>query len=162
MLAVATLEPRKNLPRWSRASGARGSTCELRIAGDAGWGDVDVGGDRVRRLGRVDDEELAALYRGARCLVYPSTYEGFGLPVLEAMAAGTRGRSARRGRRTTSSPRASPSRATRWTPTRSRRRCARRSSAATSSAERGRERAAEFTWERTARGTVDVYREVAA
>ena len=43
----------------------------------------------MRLLGRVDDEELAALYRGARCLVYPSTYEGFGLPVLEAMAAGT-------------------------------------------------------------------------
>ena len=41
------------------------------------------------RAGRVSDEELAALYRGARCLVYPSLYEGFGLPVLEAMACGT-------------------------------------------------------------------------
>ena len=37
----------------------------------------------------MSDEELAALYRGARCLVYPSLYEGFGLPVLEAMACGT-------------------------------------------------------------------------
>ncbi len=43
----------------------------------------------VRWLGRVPDDELAALYRGARCLAYPSEYEGFGLPVLEAMAAGT-------------------------------------------------------------------------
>jgi glycosyltransferase involved in cell wall biosynthesis len=40
-------------------------------------------------LGRVSDEELVALYRGARCLVYPSLYEGFGIPVLEAMACGT-------------------------------------------------------------------------
>jgi glycosyltransferase involved in cell wall biosynthesis len=41
------------------------------------------------RLGRLDDEQLAALYRGARCLVFPSLYEGFGLPILEAMACGT-------------------------------------------------------------------------
>ena len=40
-------------------------------------------------VGRVDDEELAALYRGARCLVFPSLYEGFGIPILEAMACGT-------------------------------------------------------------------------
>jgi glycosyltransferase involved in cell wall biosynthesis len=40
-------------------------------------------------LGRVSDERLAELYRGARCLVYPSLYEGFGIPVLEAMACGT-------------------------------------------------------------------------
>jgi alpha-1,3-rhamnosyl/mannosyltransferase len=40
-------------------------------------------------LGQVSDDELAALYRGARCLVYPSLYEGFGIPVLEAMACGT-------------------------------------------------------------------------
>ena len=40
-------------------------------------------------LGEVDDEELARQYRGALCLVYPSLYEGFGIPVLEAMACGT-------------------------------------------------------------------------
>ena len=53
--------------------------------GAPGWGGVEVPG----WAGRVDDEELAALYRGARCLVFPSLYEGFGLPVIEAMACGT-------------------------------------------------------------------------
>ena len=51
----------------------------------SGWGGVTVDG----WVGEPTDEELAALIRGARCLVYPSLYEGFGLPVLEAMACGT-------------------------------------------------------------------------
>jgi glycosyltransferase involved in cell wall biosynthesis len=83
VLAVGTLEPRKNLPRAAEAAAASG--VELRVVGASGWGGVDVPG----WLGRVDDEELAALYRGARCLVFPSLYEGFGLPILEAMACGT-------------------------------------------------------------------------
>ena len=45
--------------------------------------------DRVDLLGYVEQERLAALYRGAACLVFPSRYEGFGLPVVEAMASGT-------------------------------------------------------------------------
>ena len=44
---------------------------------------------RVERVGHVEREQLASLYRGAACLVFPSRYEGFGLPVLEAMASGT-------------------------------------------------------------------------
>lgn len=83
VLTVATLEPRKNLARAVEAAGLAG--VELRVVGARGWGGVDVPG----WVGEVPDAELAALYRGARCLLYPSLYEGFGLPVLEAMACGT-------------------------------------------------------------------------
>jgi glycosyltransferase involved in cell wall biosynthesis len=82
VLAVATLEPRKNLGRAVEA--ARLDDVELRVVGARGWGGVDVPG----WVGEVPDSELAALYRGARCVLYPSLYEGFGLPVLEAMACG--------------------------------------------------------------------------
>ncbi len=83
VLAVATLEPRKNLARAVEAAKLAG--VELRVVGARGWGDVDVPG----WVGEVPDAELAALYRGARSVLYPSLYEGFGLPVLEAMACGT-------------------------------------------------------------------------
>jgi glycosyltransferase involved in cell wall biosynthesis len=83
VLAVATLEPRKNLSRVVEA--ARIAGVELRVVGARGWGGVDVPG----WVGELPDAELAALYRGARCVLYPSLYEGFGLPVLEAMASGT-------------------------------------------------------------------------
>ena len=89
VLAVATLEPRKNVGRLLEAFRRAGlDGCELRVVGARGWGDVRVDGERVRWLGRVPDEELARLYRGARCVAYVSVYEGFGLPVLEAMACG--------------------------------------------------------------------------
>ena len=83
VLAVGTLEPRKNLALVQQA--ARALAVELRVVGARGWGGISVDG----WMGRVSDEQLAALYRGARCLVYPSLYEGFGIPVLEAMACGT-------------------------------------------------------------------------
>jgi glycosyltransferase involved in cell wall biosynthesis len=86
MLAVGTLEPRKNLPRLADAS--RRAGVELRIAGERGWGDVDLRGEGVRWLGFVPDDELASLYRGALCVAYTSLYEGFGIPVLEALACG--------------------------------------------------------------------------
>lgn len=87
VLAVGTLEPRKNLPRLVEATGRLG--LELRIAGARGWGDVELDSTHVTWLGRPDDEELAALMRGALCLAYPSLWEGFGIPVLEAMLCGT-------------------------------------------------------------------------
>ena len=83
VLAVATLEPRKNLDRVVEA--ARLAGVELRVVGARGWGGVKVSG----WVGEIPDAELARLYRGARCVLYPSLYEGFGLPVLEAMASGT-------------------------------------------------------------------------
>src|ERR671931_438742 len=90
VLAVSTLEPRKNLPRLIEAfRRARLNGLRLLVAGGPGWGGVRVEGDGVRWLGEVGDDELARLYRGARCVAYVSLYEGFGLPVLEAMACGT-------------------------------------------------------------------------
>jgi alpha-1,3-rhamnosyl/mannosyltransferase len=85
VLAVGTLEPRKNLARAAEA--ARLAGVELRVAGARGWGGVATNG--VRWVGEVGDDELVRLLRGARALVYPSLYEGFGIPILEAMAVGT-------------------------------------------------------------------------
>jgi len=87
VLAVGTLEPRKNLRRLIEATGLL--DLELRVAGAAGWGSVEVAAPHVTWVGRPDDEELAKLLRGAACLAYPSLYEGFGIPVLEAMLCGT-------------------------------------------------------------------------
>ena len=85
VLAVGTLEPRKNLERAAEAAARTGA--ELRVVGARGWGGVSPNG--VRWLGEVGDDELAAQLRGARALLYPSLYEGFGIPILEAMSVGT-------------------------------------------------------------------------
>jgi glycosyltransferase involved in cell wall biosynthesis len=82
VLAVGTLEPRKNLARIAQAVDG-----ELRVVGTPGWGGVSLP-PNATWLGDVSDEELAELYRGARCLVYASLYEGFGIPVAEALACG--------------------------------------------------------------------------
>jgi glycosyltransferase involved in cell wall biosynthesis len=90
VLTVATLEPRKNLGTLVEAVRLLPSnTVVLAVVGGAGWGaqpQLDVPG--VVRLGRVDDEELARLYRGAAVVAYPSRFEGFGMPIVEAMACG--------------------------------------------------------------------------
>lgn len=87
VLAVGTLEPRKNLARAIEA--ARRLGVELRVAGARGWGGVEAAGRGVSWVGFASDGDLARLYRGALCVVYPSLYEGFGIPILEAMSCGT-------------------------------------------------------------------------
>jgi glycosyltransferase involved in cell wall biosynthesis len=89
VLTVATLEPRKNLGTLVEAAALLGPDVLLAVVGGAGWGEqpqLDVPG--VRRLGRVGDAELARLYRGAAAVAYPSRFEGFGMPIVEAMACG--------------------------------------------------------------------------
>lgn len=100
ILFVGTLEPRKNLHRLLEAFAKlvrEGSISEnLVVAGGTGWGNVNLAllvkdldiEHRVCLKGYVDDAQLRQLYAGARCLVLPSLYEGFGLPVLEAMQFG--------------------------------------------------------------------------
>jgi glycosyltransferase involved in cell wall biosynthesis len=94
LLAVGTLEPRKNLPTLFdafRALRREGRDLELVLVGRQGWGSLVQPPDlapHLRLTGVVDDAQLAALYAGAAVYVLPSTYEGFGLPLAEAMAAG--------------------------------------------------------------------------
>jgi glycosyltransferase involved in cell wall biosynthesis len=88
-LTVATLEPRKNLTTLLEAHARLTDELLLAVVGAEGWGEqplLDRPG--VRKLGFVPDEELARLYRGAEVVVYPSRFEGFGIPIVEAMACG--------------------------------------------------------------------------
>ena len=90
VLSVATLEPRKNLATLVAAFRllARDGLL-LAVVGSAGWGEQpELDDPRIVRLGFVDDEELAWLYRGAAVFAYPSRFEGFGIPIVEAMASG--------------------------------------------------------------------------
>ena len=99
VLNVGTLEPRKNqlglVRAYRRMVASTGLPHTLVLAGPAGWGTGDLirelaapGPGRVIRTGSLPAEDLDALYRSADAFAYPSVYEGFGLPVLEAMERG--------------------------------------------------------------------------
>ncbi|HEX9734898.1 MAG TPA: glycosyltransferase family 1 protein [Thermoanaerobaculia bacterium] len=92
VLAVGTREPRKNLRRlaaaWSGLPAELRRRHPLLAAGAEGWMLADGELDGVRRLGFVAEDDLVALYGAASVFAYPSLAEGFGLPVLEAMACG--------------------------------------------------------------------------
>jgi glycosyltransferase involved in cell wall biosynthesis len=96
VLCVSTLHPHKNLERLLRAYARRKRDFELVLAGMRGFhsrpiealiSELDLA-QRVRLTGWIPREELYHLYERARAFIYPSTFEGFGMPVLEAMAAG--------------------------------------------------------------------------
>ncbi len=100
ILFVGTIEPRKNLLTLVRAFEqiirSTSSTLQLVVAGDEGWLSGELMdylrdkpiGERVLFTGHLPDDDLRALYSSCRVFVYPSLYEGFGLPLLEAMACG--------------------------------------------------------------------------
>jgi glycosyltransferase involved in cell wall biosynthesis len=99
LLAIGTAEPRKDFPGLVRAFDRLAGThrgVALVIVGQDGWGAAALGqaiaearfSGRIARVGWLDDAGVARLYAGAIALVFPSVYEGFGFPPLQAMAAG--------------------------------------------------------------------------
>lgn len=89
ILSVGTHEPRKNLARLIQAySGLNLKSTQLVIVGKFGWGDQVKPVPGVKLLGFIPDADLKVLYSSAKLFVYPSLYEGFGLPILEAFSCG--------------------------------------------------------------------------
>ena len=172
VLAVGTIEPRKNLIRLIQAYAALPQKLRDRfplvIAGMKGWRDADInarlrgvrGQLDVRVLGYVESAMLPILYAGARVLAYPSIYEGFGLPPLEAMASKTPVIAAN----TSSIPEVVGTAAILVDPydtaaiSEQLRRVLEDDDAAKNLAEAGFERAKRFTWTSCAAKTVEIYK----
>jgi glycosyltransferase involved in cell wall biosynthesis len=176
VLFVGAQPPRKNLPRLIRAFAAARADPALRgthlvIAGPAEPGDPGAArlgerlgvGEAVRWLGAVSDGDLPALYSGALCLAYPSLAEGFGFPVVEAMACGAAVLTADR----SATAEVAGDAALLVDPedqaaiAAGLRRLGGDRDLAADLGARGRERARAFSWARTAEGTEAVYRAVA-
>ncbi|MHB0856228.1 MAG: glycosyltransferase family 4 protein [Anaerolineae bacterium] len=175
LLFVGTLEPRKNLPALLKAYRALlqdGVRVGLVLVGKLGWRTEAYQAslralapeDLVVTPGYVPDDELPALYTGAELLAFPSLYEGFGFPVLEAMACGTPVVCAN----VSSLPEVVGDAAIQVDPhdiaalSAALRRVLEDVTLREALAQRGIERAATFTWERTVRETLAVYRRVLA
>jgi glycosyltransferase involved in cell wall biosynthesis len=168
LLHVGDLHPRRNLRLLVRAAGriSRRDPLLLVLAGkDAGehpalLQEAGKAGVTIRFTTPENDTELAQLYAGASAFVYPSRYEGFGLPLLEAMACGAPIVAAR----AASIPEVVGDAGILFEPTDEEdlvagiRRILNEPALAAGLGQAGRARAAEFTWERTARATLDVYR----
>lgn len=173
ILFVGTLEPRKNLVRLVQAFAQIQHVFggELVLAGAPGFGAEEVHAaasaapvrGRVRLVGRVQAEDLPALYAGAEALVMPSLYEGFGLPPLEAMACGTPVVASN----VSSLPEVCGDAALLCTPTDVASIATALERVLTDSAlrrqliEKGRARVRSFTWQRTVHNVLACYREVA-
>ena len=162
VLFAGTVEPRKNLGRLLAAFERLGPVdAELVLVGPEGWGGLDTGG--ARRLGFLPRAELDALYAGAAAVCYPSLREGFGLPVLEAMAQGAAVVTSS----TTSTAEVAGDAALLVDPldvdaiAGALQRVLADPNLARRLGDAARLRAAEFTWARTAEGTVDAYRAAA-
>lgn len=168
---VGTLEPRKNVAAAVRAFAALGDdSLALVVIGGRGWdgGELETAAraapGRVVLTGYVSDEELVGLLGGAACFVYPSLYEGFGFPVLEAMACGTPVVASERA----SLPEVAGDAALLVDPedvdalAGALRRVLGDPALAADLRARGRRRAALYTWRRCADATVCVYQELAA
>jgi glycosyltransferase involved in cell wall biosynthesis len=172
VLAVGTIEPRKNLVRLVRAYrrvAADGYAQDLVLVGGDGWGADALadevsrdGPGRVVRPGGVSREALAAAYADADAMAYVSLYEGFGLPVLEALAAGVPVITSDR----SSMPDVAGDAAVLVDPedvdaiAEALARVLSDRDLAEGLRRGGRERAAAFSWDATARATLDVYRHV--
>lgn len=173
LLSVGTLEPRKNLLRLVEAYSQLDSQAPpLVIAGAKGWGDHPIAAlieqrnlqNRIHIPGFVPDELLPDLYAGAEMFIYPSIYEGFGLPPLEAMACGAPVITSN----CSSLPEVTGDAALLIDPqdvnaiTAAMDRLLKDTTLAASLSDQGIKRAALFTWERTAKATLELYKETLA
>lgn len=84
ILTVGKLEPRKNLERLIEAYSRLQTNSPLVIVGPKGWGSLNLAGENVKLVGYLSDLELNSLYQSCQLFIYPSLYEGFGYPLLEA------------------------------------------------------------------------------